>query len=203
MKFRFLLALILTNLTVQGQDFNNDSIPKFVDGDSLFFNDWNDTTYHKLKTINLDDSVKVLKYDLGKRAIIYISSLEFIKHCEQLEDRFSERRQIGEIIDSLSRIQDTTIINTDILGYDLDYLVVDLMREGKSKIYDKEKMKFVNEIFQRLEKAGTMASRWFYFPDKRAFFSNLEITGIIENGVYFSDPKELGKQYDRLREIGN
>lgn len=203
MKYRFLLVLIVINFTVQGQDFNNDSKPKFVDGDSLFFDDWNDTTYHKLKTINLDDSIKVLKYDVGKRAIIYISSLEFIKHCEQLGDRFSERRRIGVIIDSISRTQDTTIINTDILGYDLDYLVVDLIRNGKSKIYDKEKKKYVNEIFHRLEKAGTMASRWFYFADKRAFFSNLEITGIIENGVYFSDPRELDKEYDKHREIGN
>ena len=203
MKFKLLLVLIFTNFTIQAQNLINDSIPKFIDSDSLIFDDWNDTTYHRLRTIDYDNSIKVLKYDVGKRAIIYLSVFDFIKHCEHIEDRFSERKRIGEIIDSLSRAQDTTIINTDILGYDLDYLVVDLIRAGKSKIYDKEKMIYVNEIFHRLEKAGTMASRWFYFPDKRAFYSNLEFTGIIENRVYFSDHEELRKLYDRLREIGN
>jgi hypothetical protein len=188
---------------VHAQVTDNDSLPKFIERDSLIFSTWNDTTYHELATIHFDDSIKVLRYDIGKRAIIFLSASDFVEYCERLEDRFSERKQIGEIVDSLSNTKDTTIINTEILGYDLDYLVVGLIRAGKSEIYDKEKMIYVKEIFHRLEKSGTIASRWFYFPDKRTFFSNLEVTGIIENGVYFSDPEELGKDYDRLREIGN
>jgi hypothetical protein len=85
----------------------------------------------------------------------------------------------------------------------LDYLVSVELKNGNTRVFYKKQKTFVSTISHRLERYGKYAHRFFYFPDKRPFFSTMELSGILDEKDPFalSDPKELEKVGTKLVEL--
>ncbi|MBI2722723.1 MAG: hypothetical protein HYX39_11170 [Bacteroidetes bacterium] len=144
-----------------------------------------------------------MSYNIGEKAIIYLRNDSLLKYAKTSLSNCipSEKKDYSKIVKLLTSnkaINDTLFVNKDIYGF--DYLVSIQLLSGNAKVFYKKHKIFVDTISHRLEKYGMYAHRFYYLPDKRPFFSVMEYSGIIENGRYFSDPNELIKFAEKLRD---
>lgn len=165
--------------------------------------DWSDVTYKPivLKEFKMDQ--KIIAYDYGKNAMIYLDYHTVRDTCflrSQEPWKKAEYKLLLNYIDSLSNKTDTIFIND--INSTLDDITYDLLGRAKAKIFDKKDKIYAEKIKYRVEKYGLYAYCFFYFQDYKPFFSVMVASGIAENNQHFSDPDELMKLYSKLREIG-
>ena len=154
---------------------------------------WADTTYLRVSLPDTIRDKKIILVEVGQKAIIYLSYKNIMK--ELVESGNKKFDSLKNYLDSISISRDTIII--DHLS-DFDYLVSTELQAGNAVVYYKKLKVCAPVITHRLEKYGLYAFRFFYLPDSRPFFSTLEYSGIIVNGKYFSDRKELGELFNKL-----
>lgn len=56
-----------------------------------------------------------------------------------------------------------------------------------------------NLMFNR--ECSTKVEHFYYLPNQRAFYANLELLGIVMKGEYFSDRADLDRLYEKLSSI--
>jgi hypothetical protein len=163
---------------------------------------WADTTY---TFVNLQDTLgnkKIVVVDIGQKATIYLDAKSLRKNAIQNSSDYN-KKELAKIINLLNKSslkRDTIIIDQYMKGF--DYLVSEQLQNGNAKVFYKKLNSFVPIISHRLEKYGMYAHRFFYLPDQRLFFSVMELSGIIEDNKYLSDPKELVKLGEKLASVG-
>lgn len=193
------LTIILTLLTFQ--TFGQDAL-------DLPDTNWTDTTYKPIVLQSITTDKGVIEYDYGKNAIIYLSYPDFTELCSKRTKQNWRGKEYKTLLDRLDSIASTTdTIKLYDYNTELDYLTSDLIKKGQGQVYDKINKHFVDTITHRLEKYGAQAHRFYYLPDKRAFFAVMELSGILEHdkdqiqalGEHYNNYLKL---YDRLREIG-
>lgn len=161
-----------------------------------------DTSTKNVQLMPLNAGQKVVMIKIGEKAIIYLS-VKAVKQCAfQLESDFGykETSKIIQIIKEQSAMHDTIVLEQYLT--ELDFLVSALLKKGNASVYYSKTQSFVPAISHRLEKYGMYAYRFFYLPDNRPFYSVMEVSGIIENNKYMSDPKELMKLGEKLVDMG-
>jgi len=167
-------------------------------------NPWNDSAFIRLvlKQSSLNAN-KVVSYNIGEKAIIYVRNDSLLKLAKIWLSNCmpSERKDYNKIVNLLTSNKsnkDTLFINKYL--YRFDYLISAQLLNSTAQVFYKKLKLFVDTISHRLEKYGMYAHRFYYLPDERPFFSVMEYSGIIENGRYFSDPNELMKFAEKLRD---
>jgi len=163
---------------------------------------WSDTNYISVKLHDLRKDEKIVIVDIGQKATIYLEAKK-IRQSAVIESNDFNKEELSTIInliDSASLKSDTIIID-QYLPY-FNYLVSKQLQKGNAKVFYKKLNSFVPTVSHRLEKYGMYAHRFFYLPDKRPFFSTMEMSGIIEDNKFFSDPDELEKLGDKLSGLG-
>lgn len=148
-----------------------------------------------LRDINFSKTI-IIK--VGEKAKIYLSGDSIINEATKylsndfVKDKYS---RIITFLDSAFRRGDTASIAFYQLP-NLEYLVSPQLQSGYAKVFYNRENKFVDTISHRSERFGGHGGRFFYLPDKRAFFGLIEITGIIDNNALLS-----GKYYqDYIKE---
>ena len=163
--------------------------------------DWTDTTFISVRLLDTIKDKKIVVIDIGQKAAIYLSAKSLKQEASKSSNDYN-KKDISKIIGMLNKIstKNDTIVLDQFMKY-LDYLVSDQLQQGNAIVFYKKQHAFAKEICHRLEKYGMYAHRFFYLPDKRPFFSTMEYSGIIEDGKYFSDPKELMNVAEKLRDL--
>ncbi len=164
--------------------------------------DWTDTTLIPVILQSQIIDKKIVAIDIGKKAVIYVGENGFRQKVVKNMNGYAKKdmEKIIQLIDSASAKSDTIFINPYLSH--LGYLISAELKNGNARVFYKKQKAFVPVITHRLEKYGMYAHRFFYLPDRRPFFSVMEVSGIIEGNKYFSDPKELGQVYDKLADLG-
>ena len=185
--------ILLTNLLF-GQTSNQQQNPNAT-RDKY---DWTDTTFILVNLTSTIQDKKIVSVDIGQKATIYISKKLLRQNAVKSTGNYNKKNttKIIHFIDSASTKNDTIIMD-QYLAY-LDVLISDELQAGNAKVYYKKQKTFVPTITHRLEKYGMYAHRFFYLPDNRPFFSTMEMSGILEKGKMFSDPKELEEVATKL-----
>jgi hypothetical protein len=152
-----------------------------------------DTAFIYVSLIDIKGEKKILAYDIGEKAVVYLGADSIItevkKHLsnEFIEDRYT---RIINFIDSASQDSDTIKVDFYQLP-DFEYFVSDQLKKGRARVFYKRHNSFVDTISHRLERFGGHLDRFFYLPDKRPFFGVIELSGLIDNAAFLS-----GKYYD-------
>ena len=144
---------------------------------------WKDTTFIPIVLNDTIRDKKVVIVNIGEKAIIYLKFRPLMSEAkENLKNDFirSDNKKIIRFLNSKSKGSDTIFISNLFDLPHFKYLVTQQLLDGNAKVFYKKEKILVDTIYQRLEKFGEHAQRFFYFFDKRAFFASLEYTGIIE-----------------------
>lgn len=135
--------------------------------------------------------------NIGAKAVIYVqaSDLRQLAMKNIADSNAADRyRRVIRTLDK-NKADTLRLSEEDI---DMEYVISDVLQKGMAMVYYKKMKKYVPVIMHRVEKYGMYADRVFYLPDRRPFYMVMEYSGIIEDGKLFSDPSELGKEYDKL-----
>ena len=185
--------ILLTNLL-----FGQTSSPQQNPNPKRDKYDWTDTTFVLVNLTKTIPDKKIVAFDIGQKATIYISKKAIRQNAVKSTGDYNKKNttKIIRFIDSAS-VKSDTIFMDQYLAY-LDILISDELQSGNAKVYYKKQKTSVTTISHRLEKYGMYAHRFFYLPDNRPFFSTMEISGILEKDKMFSDPKELEEVATKL-----
>lgn len=174
-----IISIFLLSTTLFGQE------PKEKGSESS----WRDTTFIPVKLNDTIKDSKIVAVDIGKKATIFVHLKSLLTEAkENLSNNFV-RENYNKIIhyfDSAALKNDTVFItNYYYLLYlqHFEYLVSHQLTDGNAKVFYKKQNAFVDTIFHRLERYGSIADRFFYLPDKRPFFAVQEFSGILDQGV--------------------
>jgi len=168
---------------------------------------WKDTTFIPIKLNGLAPDSKVIVFEIGKKATIFLSLAPVLADAR---DRLSNEEAKGNyhmIVDYLTAASlksDTIFPGSWLQLQRFEYLIALQLADGNAKIFYKKQQVFVDSISHRLERSGGNATRFFYLPDRRPFFSILQLIGIID-----SDDEDWGmghlqdyiKEGEKLRSI--
>lgn len=145
--------------------------------------DWTDTTFIPVNLTPTIQDKKVVAVDIGQKATIYISKKLLRQDAVKSTSDYNKKdiSKILHFIDSASAKNDTIFIDQYLAH--LDYLISDELQNGNVKVFYKKQKSFVPTISHRLEKYGKYAHRFFYLPDKRPFYSTMEISGILDEKI--------------------
>jgi hypothetical protein len=151
----------------------------------------------QLNTLTVSKTLMII---VGQKAKVYVSGDSILKELENYPSNDfmkSRYKRINEFLDSSFRINDTaTALIFQLFG--LEDLVAGQLKRGLAKVYYIKEQTFVDIIYHRLERYGSDADRFFYLPDKRPFFFNKEMSGIIDSKAMFS-----GKYYEEYKNQGD
>lgn len=188
--------ILLTNLL-----FGQTSTPQQNPNPKRDKYDWTDTTFVSVNLTPTIHDKKVVAVDIGKKATIYMSKKAVRQNAVKSTGDYNRKNtsKIIHFIDSAS-VKSDTIFMDQFLAY-LDVLISDQLQSGDARVYYKKQKAFTATISHRLEKYGMYAHRFFYLSDNRPFFSTMEISGILEDGKMFSDPKELEEVATKLADL--
>ncbi|RAW00275.1 hypothetical protein [Pseudochryseolinea flava] len=166
---------------------------------------WTDTTYTSVNLQAIPFGERIIHYDYGKVASIYLSYDNVQDVCKKWTKMGWGHRykDLLKTVKSMATKSDT--IKVYECSKELDYVTAELLSSGSGQVYDKFHGQSVSLIAHRLERYGSQAHRFYYLPDGRAFFAVCELTAILD-----PDPiQALQKNYheyiglgDRLQEIG-
>ena len=136
--------------------------------------------------------------DIGQKATIYLEAKQLRKSAVEISNDYNKNEisTIIDLLDSASMTSDTIIIDRFLT--DFDYLVSLQLQKGNARVFYKKLKSFVPTISHRQEKYDMYAYRFFYFPDKRPFFSTMELSGIIEDNKFYSEKNDLVKLGEKL-----
>ena len=161
---------------------------------------WTDTTFIPVNLTPTIQDKKIVAVDIGQKATIYINKKLLRQNAVKSTSDYNKKdiSKIIHFIDSASAKKDTIFIDQYLAHF--DYLISDELQNGNAKVFYKKQKSFVPTITHRLEKYGKYAHRFFYLPDKRPFFSIMEMSGILDekNPLSLSDPKELEQVATKL-----
>ena len=195
-----LIVCILTSCNQEKKKENNQSQTKNTAQQKSDKYDWTDTTFILVNLKDISKDKKIVAVDIGQKATIYLTAKLLRQSSVEIINDFNKKElsKIIHILDSASLKSDTIYINPYLMYF--DHLVSEQLQNGNAKVFYKKTKSFVPTISNRLEKYGMYAWRFFYLPDKRPFFSAMEISGILdeENPFKLSDPKELEKVGEKL-----
>jgi hypothetical protein len=190
--------ILLTNLI-----FAQTSTPQQNPNPKRDKNDWTDTTFILVNLTSTIKDKKIVAVDIGKKTTIYISKKLLRQNAVKSTSDYNKAdiSKIIHFIDSTSAKTDTIFIDPYLAH--LDYLISDELQNGNAKVFYKKQKSFVPTISHRLEKYGKYAHRFFYLPDKRPFYSTMEMSGILDekNPFALSDPKELEQLATKLADL--
>ena len=153
---------------------------------------------------------KTLMIQVGGKAKIYLAGDTIINEATKYLSNVLVKNEYSRIItflDSSFSHSDTVSLQFYSLDFfqlsNLEYLVSQQLQNGYAKVFYNRQNRFVDTISHRSERYGGHGDRFFYLPDKRAFFGIIEITGIIDNeaflsGKYYQAYMEEGKKLVRL-----
>ena len=190
--FHIFNLFLLTNLLF-GQTSTSQQNPK---RDKY---DWTDTTFIPVKLTPTIQDKKIVAVDIGQKATIYISKKLFRQNAVKSTSDYN-KKDISKIIHCIDAPTKSDTIFIDPYLAHLDYLVSEELQNGNARVFYKKQKTFVTTISHRLEKYGKYAHRFFYLPDKRPFYSTMEMSGILDekNPFELSDPKELEQVATKL-----
>ena len=180
--------ILLTNLF-----FGQTSTPQQNPNPKRDKYDWTDTTFVQVNLTPTIQDKKIVAVEIGQKATIYISKKLLRQNAVKSTSDYNKKyiSKIIHAIDSSPAKNDTIFIDPYLAH--LDYLISDELQNGNAKVFYKKQKNFVLTISHRLEKYGKYAHRFFYLPDKRPFYSTMEMSGILDekNPLALSDPNEL------------
>ena len=145
-----------------------------------------DTTFIYVRLQDFVGDKKVVTLDIGQKATIYLNETQIRNGAAARLSNDFIKDDIGKILkflDSASLVTDTLNMNFPNSFYYFNYLVSEQLKKGNAKVFYKKQKSFVETISHRLEKFGGNGDRFFYLPDKRAFFVVTEITGLIDDDM--------------------
>lgn len=146
-------------------------------------NVWTDTTFKSVQLKDLSETNKIIRVDIGKKAIILLSLKDLQLEAETYlknEQFHKSFEKLNNYFDSVSQHTDTIRLTEYRSFQHLEYLISHLLTTGYAKVFYKRSHAFVDTIFHRSERYGSNADRFFYLPDKRPFFAVREYSGILD-----------------------
>lgn len=182
----------------------SDKVVYFIGADSATKGeDINDTVYKPI-TLKKELAGKTIEYNPGTNATIYIQWVDARALCQGSNSRKEEYDSLASRLDYLDKKVKTIKVSDGSFGV-MNYIVSDLLRQGKAKVYDNVSGHYLDSVTCRLERFGSEADRVFYLPEGIPFFAVQEYSG-IQNGTaspWSTNEKDYPKLYDMLRTIGS
>lgn len=153
--------------------------------------EWDDKKFISVNLKDTSKDQKIVVVEIGQKATIFLHMHLLRHYALEIKNDYNHKylSKVINFLDSGALVSDTICVD-QFLGY-LDYLVSQQLQDGNAMVFYKKLKSFVPTISHRLEKYGMYAHRFFYLPDQRPFYSTMELSGIIENNKYTSDPNEL------------
>lgn len=151
-----------------------------------------DTAFIDVSLIDIKGESKIITFDIGEKAIIYLRAdstiTEVKKHLsnEFVKDSYN---RIINFIDSASLHGDT--IRVDFYQMpDFEYFVSDQLQKGQARVFYKDKTPLLTQFRTGSKDLVATWTDSSIYPT-RPFFGVIELSGLIDNAAFLS-----GKHYD-------